>query len=218
MKGLEKLTVVRLAETLTQNGTVSAEVITDALYSQDKHGEPFVQALLSGGHISEWDLAKLVTENFQLPFLMASSYQIPDAAKVRFPKELLFQHRIIPLDVWDKVVCITMPVMTPYDVLAKIQKDFDCDVFPYVGLASENKKVLAELFPDFLPWLQMEEKRLESEQTRRAEAAAGRSQSAAGGRGDGWMSIFDAGDMAIQEGRGKKAPSSPTPNTNPPRR
>lgn len=218
MKGLEKLTAVRLAETLTQNGTVSADVVTDALYAQDKWGEPFVQALLSGGHVSEWDLAKLVTENFQLPFLMASSYQIPDAAKTRFPKDLLFQHRIIPLDVWDKVVCITMPVMTPYDVLAKIQKDFDCDVFPYVGLASENKKVLAELFPDFPVWLEAEQKRIEAEQTRRAEAAASKAEFAAAGRGDGWMSIFDAGDMAIQEGRTRK-PTAPTaPNTNQPRR
>jgi hypothetical protein len=63
--------------------SISSEVITDALYAQDKHGEPFVQILISGGHITEWDLAKIVTEHFNLPFLMASNYQISDDAKKR---------------------------------------------------------------------------------------------------------------------------------------
>ena len=59
MKGIEKITAVRLAEILTERGVVSSEVITDALYTQDKDGDPFVQVLVSGGHITEWDLAKL---------------------------------------------------------------------------------------------------------------------------------------------------------------
>ena len=62
VKGIEKLTSVRLAEILTERSAVSSEVITDALYAQDRLGESFVQVLVSGGHITEWDLAKIVTE------------------------------------------------------------------------------------------------------------------------------------------------------------
>jgi len=57
VKGLEKLTAIRLAEVLTQKGAMATEAITDALYTQDKHGDPFVQLLIGGGHITEWDLA-----------------------------------------------------------------------------------------------------------------------------------------------------------------
>ena len=57
VKGIEKITSVRLAEILTERDVVSSEVITDALYSQDKNGEPFVQVLVTGGHITELDLA-----------------------------------------------------------------------------------------------------------------------------------------------------------------
>ena len=103
MKGVEKITAVRLAEILTERGAVPSEVVTDALYSQDKSGEPFVQVLVGSGHITEWDLAKLVTENFNLPFLMASHYQIVEAAKSRFPKEVLFRHTMVPLDVFDDI-------------------------------------------------------------------------------------------------------------------
>lgn len=193
MKGTEKLTSVRLAEILTERATVSSEVITDALYAQDKRGEPFVQGLVAGGHITEWDLAKIVTEHFNLPFLMASNYQISEAAKARLPKEVLFKHLIVPLDVFDDLVCVAMPVMITFEEICKIQKEHKCDLYPYVGLITENKKVIADLHRDFPQWAEGEEKR--REQAAKARAATGK-----GGGGD-WMSIFDAGDLAIKKAK-----------------
>lgn len=203
MKGIEKITSVRLAEILTERAVVSSEVITDALYSQDKHGEPFVQILVSGGHITEWDLAKLVTEHFSLPFLMAGNYQISEAAKNRLPKDVLFRHTIVPLDVFDDIVCVAMPVMLAYDDIVKIQKDHQCDLYPYVGLITENKKVLTDIHKDYPQWI-------ESEQKRREEDAKKKAAPGAKGGGD-WMSIFDAGDQAIQSNKKKPGPSTPSP-------
>ncbi len=191
MKSLEKITSVRLAEILTERAVVSSEVITDALYAQDKHGEPFVQVLVSGGHITEWDLAKIVTENFNLPFLMAGNYQISEEAKKRLPKEVLFKYTMVPLDVFGDIVCVSMPVMLPFDEIQRIQKEHNCDVFPYVGLISENKKVLADMHKDYGQWLEQDGKRREEDAKKRAQSSPGKTA------GD-WMSIFDAGDAAIQ--------------------
>ncbi len=214
MKGLEKLTCVRLAEVISQKNLIPSETITDALYSQDKYGDPFVQTLVTGGHITEWDLAKLVAENFQLPFLMASSYAIGGEAKARLPEKLLFEHLLVPLDVFDDVVCIVMPILSPYEVLGKIQRELRCEVFPYVGLISENKKLLGDLFPTFKPWHEQDQKHREIMATKRAN----------GGKGDktgDWMSIFDAGDQAIHQGLGAPAPApkkaaAPAPGAKPP--
>lgn len=203
MKGLEKLTCVRLAEVITQKNAVSTEIVTDALYAQDKYHEPFVQTLINGGHITEWDLAKIVAENFQLPFLMASHYQIDDDTKKRLPQELLFQHLIVPLDTFDDIVNIAMPILTPFEVMAKIQKDCDCEVFPYVGLLSENKKVLGDMFPDFRAWFEADAKRREAQATMRANDKS----SGKGGKGGDWMSIFDAGEKAIQKTLGGTPPA-----------
>jgi hypothetical protein len=203
VKGIEKITSVRLAEILTERSIVSSEVITDALYAQDKHGEPFVQVLISGGHMTEWDLAKIVTENFSLPFLMASNYQISDEAKSRLPKEVLFKHTIVPLDVFGDIVCIAMPVMLSFEEINKIQKEHNCDLFPYVGLVSENKKVLAEMHKDYQQWIEQDGKRREEEAKRRQSSSPKP-------LGD-WMSIFDAGDQAIQEMKKKPDPSPAAP-------
>ena len=200
MKGIDKITSLRLAEILTERAVVSSEVITDALYAQDKHGDPFVQVLVAGGHITEWDLAKIVTENFNLPFLMAGNYQIGDEAKKRFPKELLFKYTMVPLDVFGDIVCVAMPVMLSFDEIARIQKDQNCDLFPYVGLISENKKVLGDLHKDYPQWL-------EQDQLRRELEAKKRKSMPSKGAGD-WMSIFDAGDAAIQD---SKKPATPAP-------
>lgn len=201
MKGIEKITSVRLAEILTERAVVSSEVITDALYSQDKHGDPFVQILISGGHITEWDLAKIVTEHFSLPFLMAGNYAISDVAKARLPKPVLFKNTLVPLDVFDDIVCVAMPVMLTFDEISRIQKENQCELFPYVGLVSENKKVLTDIFKDYPQWVEQEQKRREDEAKKRQ----------GGGKSGGdWMSIFDAGDQAIQQNM-KKKPSAPPP-------
>jgi hypothetical protein len=213
VKGLEKLTPVRLAEVLTQKGTVPTEVITDALYAQDKQGEPFVQMLVGSGAITEWDLAKAVTEHFQLPFLMASNYTISDAARDKLPRNSVFQHLIVPIDVFNDVVCVVMPILTPFDTLMRIQKEINCDLYPYVGLISENKKVVSSLFPDYPAWAEKEQQRREAEATRQANARSKAKGAAAKGGGPSagqapdpgqpgsgeWMSIFDAGDQAIQD-------------------
>lgn len=193
VKGIEKITSVRLAEILTERDVVSSEIITDALYSQDKNGEPFVQVLVGGGHITEWDLAKIVTENFNLPFLMAGNYSISEDAKNRFPKETLFKYTMVPLDAFGDIVTVAMPVMLSFEDISRIQKDHNCDLFPYVGLITENKKVLGDMHSDYGDWVKEDQKR-------REEAALKRKSQPKKEAGD-WMSIFDAGEEAIQQGK-----------------
>lgn len=191
MKGLEKLTCIRLAEVLTQKGAVPNDVITDALYAQERYGEAFVECLVTGGHVTEWDLAKLIVEHFQLPFLMASSYDVSEKAKTKFPREVLFRLRIVPIDVFDNVVTIAMPILTPYESLAKLKKEHAVHLFPYVGLISENRKVLGELFDDFADFLKQEE--------RERERVASKVAAKGGQKAGNWMSIFDDGDAQVRD-------------------
>lgn len=191
MKGIEKLTSVRLAEILTERGVVPGEAISDALYSQQRMGDPFAQVLIGAGHISEWDLAKIVAESFNLPFLMAGNYHIDDETKERLPKDTLFNHMIVPLGVFDNIICVSMPVFMPFEQAMKIQKEHSCELFPYVGLISENKRVLGELHKDYPQWFEADEKRRQVEQKKKKKPPQGED-------GD-WMSIFDAGDQATKK-------------------
>lgn len=197
VKGLEKLTSIRLAEALTQRDAIPNEAITDALYSQDRHGESFVEALIATGHITEWDLAKMVVEQFQVPFLMAGVYDIGDEAKKALSSELLFENLVVPIDRFENILTIVMPILTPIDVLSKIRKESRCEVFPYVGLVSENKKVLGALYPEFAAWQKAAEKRREQERIARSK---GEEQATP----QNWTSIFDSADAQVRDGLKKR--------------
>ena len=198
MKGLEKLTSIRLAEVLTHKGVVPTDVITDALYTQDRHGESFVDLLVSGGNITEWDLSKMVVENFQLPFIMAGNYEISESARDAIPKEILFENLLVPMDKLGDIMTVIMPILTPYEVLSKIQKDVGVELFPYAGLITENKRVLGEMFADFAAWQQKHQAELE------AKVREGSDSTSGSGDDSDWGNIFDAGDAMVHDSIDKK--------------
>ena len=88
MKGLDKLTPIRLAEALSQKGAIDSDAISESLYAHQSTGESFVELLIDAGSISEWDLAKVVVEHFQLPFVLPTSYESPREVGDLIPKEL----------------------------------------------------------------------------------------------------------------------------------
>ena len=202
MKGLEKLTTIRLAEILTQKNAVETEVLTDALYGHDRFGESFVESLIDGGHMSEWELAKLVVEHFQLPFVLAGNYDIADESKTLVPKEAIFRHLIVPLDNFGKIVTIAMPILTPAEILSKLRRQTGHEYYPYVGLVSENKRVLGEMFDDFQAFQDKVAKEREMAAQKRAAQGAqepgGEGGGGGGAGGDSWMSIFDSGDEQVR--------------------
>lgn len=184
MKGMERITTVRLAEALSQSASVPNERITDALYQQDSTGVPFAEVLVEAGDISEWDLAKLVVHHFQLPFLMASNIEIDPQAVTVLPEDFLFEHRLLPLQVFGSTLTIAMPVLVTNKVLQEAQQVSGKDLFPIVGLSSENARFLHQLFPNHT----------RDEDARRERQRAKRSQEQSA---DSWESIFDVGDQEV---------------------
>ena len=183
MKGLDRLTIVRLAEVLSQNGSVPTEQITDALYQQDKTGIPFVDLVIESGEVSEWDIAKCVVQHFQLPFLMTSNLDIDRKAVELLPEDFLFEHRIVPFSNCGEVLSVSMPILTPFKVLTQAQSLCAREIFPFVGLTSENRKILSELFPEH------------------KEVDPGERMAAGGDKSldtdSSWQNIFDIGDEQV---------------------
>ncbi len=148
MKGLERITTVRLAEVISESGLVQTDQITEALYQQDSTGLPFIDFLVDTGVVSEWDLAKQVVDHFQIPFLVATNLEIEDQVVKSLPEDFVFKHSILPFASIGKVLNVMMPVFTPYKVLVEASEKSGLDVFPFVGLGSENRKVLFRVYPE----------------------------------------------------------------------
>ncbi len=181
MKGLERITNLRLAEVLTQNGLLTREEMGEAISIHESSGERFVSVLVQTGYVTEWDLAKVVAESFQLPFLLGERYETPKEIIDLFEEDFLFQHLVVPVDQFGKVLTVRMPVFVPGDVLEEIQEKKGVDVFPVVGLISENQKLLFSLFPDH---------------PKEEPKAPVPPENKIGGD---WETIFDIGDQAVKK-------------------
>jgi hypothetical protein len=91
--------------------------------------------------------------------------------------------------VFDGLLTLTMPVLLSAETLDEIQKRTQMEVFPCVGLASENKKVLSELFPN----------RKAAPPKVAKTVAPGRNVSGA------WQSLFDVADERVKKDIGSGA-------------
>jgi hypothetical protein len=149
MKGLERITTVSFAEVLSDSGQIPNEKITEALYQQDSSGSSFVEYLVDVGATTEWDLAKVVVQHFQIPFLMCEYLDINTDALKLFEPEFLFKYKIIPFQKLGSVINILMPTFVPFKILELCKSYTKKEIFPFVGLPSENKRILKREFPDF---------------------------------------------------------------------
>ncbi len=188
MKGLEKLTSIRLGEVLSQRGVVPRDVITEALRADEHAEESFVDILVSGNHISEWDLAKLVVEHFHLPFISADNFDASATSLSLLPQEVVFKNLIVPLGLFGRVMTVSMPIMTPFHVIDEIHNHHGYSVFPYVGLISDNRRVIQENDPDFRQW----QSDMVEEKKNRRELGGASSK-------DEWTDIFDSADAAVRD-------------------
>ncbi|MEO0480023.1 MAG: hypothetical protein AAF196_11115 [Planctomycetota bacterium] len=194
MKGLDKFTPIRLAEALTQKGAVPSEIVSDSLYAQEHSGQSFVELLIDSGAVTEWDLAKIVVEQFQLPFFTVSNYQSPAEIKEVVPAEVLFETQVVPLDIFEDVLTVALPVYSSFETFGKIERAAKKKLYPYIGLVSENRKILAERYPNYLDW--------EKERKKKIEAQINQKPSGAQAPMDGWQNIFDVGDEQVRQGLG----------------
>ncbi len=186
MRGLERITTVRLAEVISESGLVPTEQITEALYQQDATGITFVEHLIETGAASEWDCARQVVNHFQLPFLTAGNVEIDEEAVKCLPEDFLFEHNLLPFARIGQVLNLMMPVFTPHKVLAEAAERSGLEVFPFVGLGSENRKHLFQLFPDH-----PKERPVKKAKAKKDEDSS-------------WESIFDLGDQMVHKELGGK--------------
>lgn len=178
MKGIDKLSYSRLATVLAQEGMVPSDVLNELLRESNEKGALLPEILVRDGFLSEWDLAKVVSQEFSLPILHPSHYQIDKEVLARFPAELIRKTKVLPIDSFGGIITVAMPLLAPHATLQEIAAKVKAEVFPYVSLLTEVKKVIDEKFP---------------------EPKAPLSQTDAGG----WEKLFDEADQQIQKETGK---------------
>ena len=98
MTHYERVKRKRLADLLVDEGLVSKKVVLAALREQYETKKLLSTILLESEDVDGFDLARLVTEQYQVPFLDIEQYSLDKDLVQEFAPEVLHMGRIIPLD------------------------------------------------------------------------------------------------------------------------
>jgi hypothetical protein len=192
LKTSQRLDNNRLSEVLAERGLVEPQALREAA-NFASHGKiPMSEALVTANLVPDWELARIVSEIYNLPFLPIELLD-PDARALEgIDPQFLLENCLVPVGRYGQVLTVCMPAMVPADVLGLLAATTDLVILPLVGSVRSNRQ-----------WL---DKNLAAQQqpaaAPNAAAEANAPQPAEGavrvqpGPGE-WGSLFDQADAAV---------------------
>jgi hypothetical protein len=151
LKRKQRLDYANLAEVLRQRNLVDRRRLSLALQTSSQSAIPFPEVLVTDGLIGDWDLARVVSDLYSLPFLPVSVCSPQPEAMAGLDAAFLRQHRLIPLDRFGGLLTVCMPAIVPADVLGTLAASNNIQVLPVVGTVNTNNKWFEENMASDVP-------------------------------------------------------------------
>ena len=86
-----------LRDVLVGQGVLSQEEADELVEAAYESNEPFGAVLVDAGHLTAWDLVKLVSTHYQMPVMPLSGYDFdPEMFEVVSPATL-YHHQMVPV-------------------------------------------------------------------------------------------------------------------------
>ncbi len=121
------------------------EQVEDMAYGTGLHvGEVLVRE----GYITEKEIARFLTIQFQKPFVRVSHYDIEDDVLSLLPPTLYFEHKFLPMDKFDDILLVASAGILSDDVIEQIYTLTRCDVEVYISLFSEIEQKFSAVYSD----------------------------------------------------------------------
>lgn len=181
MKHSQRLDNNRLAEVLSERGLVDSQALREAANYAAHSKLPFAEALVGANLVQDWELARIVCELYNLPFLPVDVIEPDPKAAEGIDAQFLAENCIVPVGRYGQVLTICMPAMVPADVLGLLAATTDLVILPFVGSVRSNRA-----------WI---DKNITAAQ--QAQAALPSAAAQTPENGGEWGSIFDQGDAAV---------------------
>ena len=146
MTHYERLKRKRLGDLIVDEGLAEKELVIAALQEQQQTGRLLSSILLDSEMFDQYDLARVITEQYQVPFVDLENYSPHKDLITEFPAELLHRARILPLDRFGKSVAFACQEIPSPEVHKKL-KELCGDVFVFAAFARDIILKLQENHP-----------------------------------------------------------------------
>ncbi|HET6204035.1 MAG TPA: hypothetical protein VFI25_14690 [Planctomycetota bacterium] len=142
MRDLRRISYARLAEIVGERGGISTGAMNAARADAERGGALFPEALVRVGAITEWELMRIVAIEFGLPIVPVGTHDLDRELVRTFPPDLVARSLVVPLDRFQKILTVAMPVLSPAEVLEQFAGRSRCEIFPVVSSLEENRRVV----------------------------------------------------------------------------
>ncbi len=148
MQYLDKIVKKMLGDILVQEGLIEQAQLDDSLTEQSRTGKLLGEILVESDLVTEWDIAKVISKQYQIPFILASSYDIAPDVSSLFEPQFLMKHQFIPLDRFGDTVTIAVGSILSMEIVDAVRQATGSDPFVYVGLASDVRNTLLKTYQE----------------------------------------------------------------------
>lgn len=209
MANFTKFTRKRLGEILVNEGLITTGQIQEALEAQGNTGEMLGETLVRLGYITEEKIASTLADQFQLPFIDASNYDIDKGMSKMIPVQYMLDHLFVPLDTFGNVLVIAIAGLLTDDVINEIRERTNSEVFVYISTMGDVRKALEKMYPELF---QLGPAATQVAGIGYTEAIEHADEDAL----DGFDSAEAALDAILPEGEAAPVAPAPPPRTKPP--
>jgi len=139
-----RLDDARLAEALVERELVEASTAKRILSRSECEARPLSLLLLEEELVRDWELSRVASELFGLPFVTVEAYEPSAGARRGLDPEFLLRHGLVPLDRFGDLLVVLMPAAVTSDILGELALQAGAQVTSMVGSTESNCRWLAE--------------------------------------------------------------------------
>jgi len=135
-----------IGQIVKRKGFVSDEQIKEAIDFQHKHGGPIGEILIKLGFISEDNLIGALAEQFGLPYMPPSSYDIDEKMALIIPKDMMLEHSFIPIDKQADILWVILANPTDKSGIEELKDISGCKIVTFLGKKDDIIAAVNELY------------------------------------------------------------------------
>lgn len=206
---LQKLARTRLEDVLLDEGILDRAQIELAVQDAQQGNLPLSQVLAEREVLDEWQLAKLISVHYSLPFVDLSDLSLQWDLLETIPLDVCYQHTILPLGAFGPSLALAAAEMPTPECLDAITDSTGKIPFIYVAVRRQLLETLETMarhsgqessLPSRGPSLppQPSMPSMPTEVSVATDGGGGDMETGGWEDGGAWESIFDLGDDAVK--------------------
>ena len=133
-----------LRDVLVGQGVLTAELADELAESAYEAGESFGFAVVDAGHLTAWDLTKLVAGSYQMPVLPLAGYDYDASMLDGMSAATLYQHQVLPVGRFGRSWSFAVAEPPSRECVTALKEAFGSALFFFVSDAEQVKTMVSE--------------------------------------------------------------------------